>query len=51
VTVNERGEYWRILVPGEYTISIEAEGLEMVTFPNITVKDTETPVILDHKFT
>ncbi len=26
VTSNEAGYYWRLLIPGSYTITVEAEG-------------------------
>ncbi|KAF0289133.1 Carboxypeptidase D [Amphibalanus amphitrite] len=41
VTTTERGEYWRLLLPGEYTLFASAVGFQAMR-ASITVKDGET---------
>ena len=41
VTTTERGEYWRLLLPGEYTLTASASGFQSMR-TSITVKDGET---------
>ncbi|KAF0289134.1 Carboxypeptidase D [Amphibalanus amphitrite] len=41
VTTTERGEYWRLLLPGEYTLIASAVGFQAMR-ASITVKDGET---------
>ena len=53
IIATKRGEYWRLLVPGKYKISIEGLGpvYNQVTFPSVRVNNTKSPVILNHTFT
>ncbi|KAL1456981.1 hypothetical protein WDU94_001661 [Cyamophila willieti] len=46
ITVTSRGEYWRLLAPGQYTITATATGYEPVSTKNIIV-DNKEPNRLD----
>ena len=50
IRVTERGEYWRLLVPGKYKVSIVAPGHKTQVFQNVQVTDTKNPIVINHQF-
>ncbi|XP_014662408.1 PREDICTED: carboxypeptidase D-like [Priapulus caudatus] len=42
-----RGEYWRILLPGRYSVIVVAEGYATLLRENIVVNSTEIPRVVD----
>ena len=43
VSTTKRGEYWRLLAPGKYTIRVEAEGYDKSSPIKITVPNSRGP--------
>ena len=51
VTTTEQGEYWRLLVPGTYTVTVSAMEHESKTVENIVVTDSGTATLQDFTLT
>ena len=51
VTTTEQGEFWRLLVPGTYTITVSAMDHEPKTVENIVVTDSGSAIVQDFKLT
>ena len=47
VTSSERGEFWRLLTPGTFTLTVSAQGYQSVTKSNIVVTDEGQATIED----
>ena len=47
VTTTEQGEFWRLLIPGTYTITVSAMEHEPKTVENIVVTDSGTATVQD----
>jgi len=47
ITTSDRGEYWRLLVPGTYTVTVASPGYRNRVFRNIRVSP-RYPTVLNH---
>ncbi|KAK6642191.1 hypothetical protein RUM44_013914 [Polyplax serrata] len=45
VTTTARGEYWRLLLPGKYKISVEANGYHRSEMKDVTVSEKEASML------
>lgn len=45
VTTTLNGEYWRLLLPGKYSVLVSATGYENTEIHDVTVTDKETTVL------
>ena len=51
VTTTEQGEFWRLLIPGTYTITVSAMEHEPKTVENIMVTDSGAATVQDFTLT
>ncbi|XP_023290053.1 carboxypeptidase D isoform X2 [Orussus abietinus] len=47
VITTNRGEYWRLLVPGTYNVYVTAWGYQRSDVMNVTIREGEPPVIVN----